>query len=216
MPPRRRSWLPRRRVGAGRLAFDLENAPEPQSEPFVDVIPEPAPAVSPEPQGRHTADRQPDQAARQPEQAARQPEQTISDPSPPEADVERHSGGRLESFIDISRRQAAATQSVPELEPVHLVVETDDASRSSRSTRWASAPETDSSWEGARRVYVDEQGHFPLTVNDREYEIDMGTELASTSLSLLLIGLHVFVTLSENGKLLRELHLNPDHDYRPE
>jgi hypothetical protein len=138
----------------------------------------------------------------------------IPDTTPPQA--ERHAGGRLESFIDISRRQAAATQSVPALEPVHLVVETDDSSRSSLSTRWASAPEADSSWEGARRVYVDDQGQFPLTVNDRVYEIDMGTELASTSLSLLLIGLHVFVTLSENGQLLRELHLNPDHDFRPE
>ena len=44
----------------------------------------------------------------------------------------------------------------------------------------------------------------------------MGTELASTSVTLLLIGLHVFVTLSENGELLRELQLNPEHDFRPE
>ena len=49
-----------------------------------------------------------------------------------------------------------------------------------------------------------------------DYDVDMGTELASTSVTLLLIGPHVFVTLSENGGLLRELLLNPDHDYRPE
>ena len=202
-PPRRRSWLPRRRVGAGRLAFDLKNAPAPQSEPYVEVLPEPESEISPEPPGRPAA--------------ARQAEQTVPDSSsPPDAEGEHHPGGRLESFIDISRRQAAATQSVPALEPVHLVVEMEDASRSSRSTRWASAPEADSSWEGARRVYVDEQGQFRLKVNHRDYDIDMGTELASTSLSLLLIGLHVFVTLSENGKLLRELHLNPEHDFRPE
>jgi hypothetical protein len=105
---------------------------------------------------------------------------------------------------------------VPELEPVHLVVERDDGPRSSPSVRWASAPEPDSTWEGARRVYVDERGQLSLTVNDRDYEIDMGVELASTSVSLLLIGLHVFVTLSENGKLLRELRLDPDHGFRPE
>ncbi len=200
-PPRRRRWLPRRRVGAGHLVFDLKNAPAPQSEPYVDVSLEPPPEPPPEPPGRHAAQHQ---------------EQMVPDSDAPEADGEHHPGGRLESFIDISRRQAAATQSVPALDPVHLVVETEGSSRSSWSVRWASAPEPDSSWEGARRVYVDDQGQFRLKVNDRDYEIDMGTELASTSLSLLLIGLHVFVTLSENGTLLRELHLNPEHDFRPE
>ena len=200
-PPRRRRWLPPRGVGAGRLAFDVKNAPAPQSEPYVDLLPEPAARPSPEPPGRHSSS---------------EPAEMVPDSAPPETGEDGHPGRRLESFIDISRRQAAATQPPPTLEPVHVVVETEDASRSSASARWASAPETDSSWEGARRVYVDDQGLFRLTVNDREHEIDMGTELASTSLSLLLIGLHVFITLSENGKLLRELHLNPEHDFRPE
>jgi actin-like ATPase involved in cell morphogenesis len=200
-PPRRRSWLPRRRVGAGRLAFDLKNAPAPQSEPYVDVLPQPAARLSPEPQGRHPAS---------------DPAEVVPDSAAPEAGGERHPGRRLENFIDISRRQAAAIQSVPELQPVHLVVETEDASRSSPSARWASAPEADSTWSSARRVYVDDEGQFRLKVNDRDHEIDMGTELASTSVTLLLIGLHVFVTLSENGALLRELRLDPEHDFRPE
>jgi len=122
--------------------------------------------------------------------------------------------GRLGRFIEESRREVAA-QPEPESEPVHVVVGTKDAPRSKRAPRWASARE-DSEWSGARRTWVDEDGRFQLRVNDRDYDVDMGTELASTSVTLLLIGRHVFVTLSENGELLRELLLNADHDFRPE
>jgi hypothetical protein len=34
--------------------------------------------------------------------------------------------------------------------------------------------------------------------------------------TVLLVGLHVFVTASGTGVVLRELRLNPDDDYRPE
>jgi actin-like ATPase involved in cell morphogenesis len=200
-PQQRRRWLSRRRAGAGRPAFDPRNTPAPQSEPYVDPFPKPASGISPEPSGRH---------------AASAPATSLPDAAVPETTGDHDPNRRLDSFIDISRRQAAAAQTPPTLEPLHLVVEIGTSPRSSGYTRWASEPEPDSSWEGSRRVYVDDQGRFRLKVNDRDHEIDMGTELASTSLSLLLVGLHVFITLSENGKLLRELHLNPEHDFRPE
>ena len=177
-PPRRRRW--RRRADAARNVFDLNNAPAPDSEPYLGPAPEPEPG----------------------------PETWIDEPASDDAD------GRLGSFIEESRREAAA-QPEPEPEPVHVVVGTKDAPRSKRAPRWASTRE-DSEWSGARRTWVDEDGQFQLRVNDRDYHVDMGTELASTSVTLLLIGRHVFVTLSENGELLRELLLNPDHDYRPE
>jgi hypothetical protein len=136
------------------------------------------------------------------------PETPMDEPGSDDAD------GRLGSFIEASRREVAA-QPEPESEPVHVVVGTKDAPRSQRAPHWASARE-DSEWSGARRTWVDEDGRFQLRVNDRDYDVDLGTELASTSVTLLLIGRHVFVTLSENGELLRELLLNPDHDFRPE
>lgn len=180
-PPRQR-WWHRRRAAAARNVFDLNNAPEPDSEPYLAPLPASEPAPDPEP--------------------------SVDEPA---AEV---SDGRLGSFIEESRREAAA-QPEPESEPVHVVVGTKDAPRSKRAPRWASARE-DSEWTGARRTWVDEDGQFQLRVNDRDYDVDMGTDLASTSVTLLLIGRHVFVTLSENGELLRELLLNPDHDYRPE
>jgi hypothetical protein len=95
------------------------------------------------------------------------------------------------------------------------VVETRDAPGSSRTARWTSEPEG-SEWNSARRTYVDDEGMFRLRVNGRDHEVDLGSELASTSVTVLLIGLHVFVTLTETGDLLRELVLDPKHDFRPE
>jgi actin-like ATPase involved in cell morphogenesis len=178
--PQRKGWR-RRKGGAGtaRNVFDLNNAPAPDSEPYLDSLP--SPALEPRPEPRVEA-----------------------------------KAARLGSFIERSRREAAATrsESAPQ-EPLHLMVETGDASWPNRTARWTSAPEG-SGWNSARHTYVDEQGQFRLWVNDRDYEVDMGTELASTSVTVLLIGLHVFVTLTETGELLREMRLNPEHDFRPE
>jgi hypothetical protein len=143
-----------------------------------------------------------------------EPEPQPSPESRTDVPAAEDSAGRLGSFIEESRREVAA-QPEPESEPVHVVVGAGAASRSNRTARWASARE-ESEWSGARRTWVDDDGRFQLRVNDRDYDVDMGAELASTSVTLLLIGRHVFVTLSENGELLRELLLNPDHDFRPE
>ena len=110
--------------------------------------------------------------------------------------------------------QRPSPESAPP-EPVHLVVETGD-----RTVDEPARP-LDLSIRGIRveqrtTHYVDDEGQFRLRVNDRDYDMDLGTELASTSVTVLLIGRHVFVTLSENGELLRELLLNPEHEFRPE
>ena len=197
-PPQRRRLLPRRRRAA-RLAFDVQNAPAPESEPWVDPPTKPASEASSKPPGRHVG---------------REPAKVLRESAP--AEVDHDPGRRLDSFVDISRRQAAATQSESAQETAHLVVETGDAPRSSRSARWASAPESESSWNSARRVYVDDQGHLRVKINDREHDLDLGMELSSTSVTLILMGLQVFVTVTETGELLRELMLNQEHEFRPE
>ncbi len=190
-PPQRRKWLPRRRHAA-RLAFEVENAPAPESEPWADPPSKPAPEASSKPPGRHVGR------------------------EPAVAEVDHDPRRRLDSFVDISRRQAAATQSESRQETAHLVVEAGDTSRSTQSARWASAPESESSWNSARRVYVDDHGHLHVKINDREHDLDLGMELSSTSVTLILMGLHVFVTVTETGELLRELMLNQDREFRPE
>ena len=95
------------------------------------------------------------------------------------------------------------------------MVEAGHATGRSRSARWASAPEGPE-WESARHTRVDDEGQIRIRVNDRDYEVDVGPELASVTVTMLLIGLHVFVTAAETGELLREWKLNPEHDFRPE
>lgn len=200
-PPQRRGWRRRRRSGAARNVFDLEHAPLPDTEPHLDLLPDPAPAPSPEP---------PEES-----KAADDSGEVVPDAEMLPAAASNGTVKRLGSFIEASRRETAAQQLESALEPVHLVVETGDASSPSRAAHWTSSPE-DSGWDSARRTYVDDDGQIQIRVNDRDYEVDMGTDLASSSVTVLLIGLHVFVTVTETGELLRELLLNPDHDFRPE
>ena len=199
-PPKRRRWIPRRKRVA-RLAFEVDDAPAPTSEPLVGPLPSSATESRPDPPARRPAG---DVAEIRP------------DSSDPDGSEDHDPAGRLDNFIDISRRQAAETQPESALRSAHLVIDTGDASRSRRSARWSSAPETERSWNSARRVYVDDEGHIRLRVNDHDHDVDVGTDLASTSVTLILMGLHVFVTVTETGELLREMLLNPDHDFRPE
>jgi hypothetical protein len=201
--PQRRGWRRRHgRAGAARDVFDLKDAPAPESEPLLDALP--SPALEPRP--RHRVEGR----------AAGDSDGIVPDSEVREAATGNGTGRRLSSFIETSRRDAAASspESAPP-EPLHLVIEMGDASSPSRMARWTSAPEG-SGWSSARRTYVDDDGQFRLRVNDRGFDVDMGQELASTSVTVLLIGLHVFVTLSETGELLRELRLNPKRGYRPE
>ena len=198
--PKRKGWRHRRGKAAARNVFDLNNAPAPDSEPYLDPFPKPALGPSPE--------------SAMAVRVADDSDGTLPGADVPVAAAGNRSARRLGSFIEASRREAAAQpESAPE--PVRIVVGTGDARSSSRTARWASARE-ESEWSGARRTWVDDEGQFQLRVNDRDYDVDMGTQLASTSVTLLLIGRHVFVTLSENGALVRELLLNPEHDFRPE
>ena len=199
-PPQRRTWRRRRgRAGAARNVFDLSNAPEPAVEP----LPDPLPKRAPKPGPKHRVEATP----------ADDSDETAPDSEVREDAVGNGTSPRLGSFIERSRREGEATR--PELGPAHLVVENGDGPSSSRTVRWTSSPE-DSGWDSARHAHVDDAGQFRLRVNDRDYEVDMGAELASTPVTVLLVGLHVFVTASGTGVVLRELRLNPDHDYRPE
>ena len=200
-PERRRRRRRRAKAGAARVVFDVNHAPAPDSESFLESLPPPVTAPSPPPR-------------------LEAPAADDSDEIAPDSDVREAVAGngtprRLGGFIERSRRDAVATTTESAPEPVHLVVDTGDAPRSTRSARWTSAPES-SEWNSARRAYVDDEGRLGLRVNDDDHELDLGTDLASTSVTVLLIGLHVFITLTETGELLRELLLNPEHDFRPE
>jgi Hsp70 protein len=198
-PPQRRRWRRRRRRAASaRNVFDLDNAPTPDSQPVPDSVPNP-----PEPSPRHRVE----------PTAADDSDEAAADSEVRETAAGNGAVPRLGGFIERSRREGEAAR--PELGPVHLVVEEGDAPSSARTVRWTSSPE-DSGWDSARHAHVDGEGQFRVRVNDRDYEVDMGAELASTPVTVLLVGLHVFVTASGSGAVLRELRLNPDHDYRPE
>jgi hypothetical protein len=198
--PQRRRWRRRRRrAGSARNVFDLNGAPSPDSQPLPDSLPSPPSGPSP----RHRVE----------ETAADDSNETAPDSEVRETAAGDGTAPRLGGFIERSRREAEAAR--PELGPVHLVVEEGDAPSSARTVRWTSSPE-DSGWDSARHAHVDDAGQFRLRVNDRDYEVAMGTEMASTPVTVLLVGLHVFVTASGSGAVLRELRLNPEHDYRPE
>ena len=229
VPKRKGRRRRHRRAGAAVNVFDLNNAPGAHTEPYLD-LPNPAPGPSPEPVAAKTTSAT--MAAKATKTAkstktaktaksTKSTRATKSTDGAAEPDARADPVGnrtpeRLGSFIEMSRRDAAAAspESAPP-EPVHLVVDTGDAAWTSRTARWTSASEG-SGWSSARRTYVGDEGQFRLRVNDRDFDMDMGAELASTSVTVLLIGLHVFVTLSETGELLREFQLNPEHDFRPE
>jgi len=198
--PRRRGWRRRhRRARTARNVFDLNNAPMPDIEPLPDSLPDPP--LGPSPKHRVEAT------------AADESDEIVPNSEVREGAVSDGSGPTLDTFIERSRSEGEATR--PELGLVHLVVEPGDARSSSRTVRWTSTPE-DSGWDSARHAHVDSDGQFRLRVNDRDHEVDMGKELASTPVTVLLVGLHVFVTESGSGAVLRDLRLNPDHGYRPE
>ena len=122
---------------------------------------------------------------------------------------------RLDSYIERSRFEAELMGNGSKPEPVHIVIDAGHAAGRSRTARWTTAPKG-SGWESARYARVDEAGRLHLRVNGRDHQVDVGTELASVTVTMLLIGLNVFVTAAETGELLRELQLNPEHDFRPE
>ncbi len=200
-PPRQRTW--RRRNGRHRSArnvFDLELAPRPHSEPWLDSVPiSVEPAVIPDPPS---------------EAEVADPETIVPEPERRETSAGHDTAPRLGSFIERSRREAVATRQETLSEPVHLLVETEDGPSPRRSTRWSSGS-GHASWNSSRHSVIDADGQFRLRVNDRDHDVDMGQELASRPVTVLLIGLHVFVTASESGELLRELRLDPDLDFAP-
>lgn len=187
----RKGW--RRRRNRNGSLFDLSKAPMPESEPLRDLLPTPAHVQSPE----------------------------GATPEPDGSETGASIGRRLSNFIDRSRREAVAAlrevQPVPDWarEPAHIVIEAGDAPWQVRAAHWASAT-GESERNSSRPAYVDEDGHLRLRVNDRDFDVDLGTRLASSSVALLLMGLNVFVTVPETGELLRELALNPARDFRPE
>ncbi len=200
--PARRGWGRLHRVGGADVAhhaFNLSTAPAPALERYVDptpsAVPEHAPGLQEEP--------------------ADDGDEAVPAPDV-RADVVGHrTARRVDELVKDTGREAVVASREPALEHVRLVVETGPGPRPSRTATWTSAREGPG-WKSARRAHVDDEGQFRLWVNDRDYEVSIGTDVASTTVTLILMGLHVFVTASETGQLLREMRLNPDHDFRPE
>ncbi|MGA8851246.1 MAG: Hsp70 family protein [Aeromicrobium sp.] len=195
--PERRGWRRRRRTSnVACNVFDLRNAPAPASEPYLG----PLRSASVE------------RAAQAVLQLAESPDDVAGDSNKYVRAADDHSGRPSSRSKRNSRRKASVE---PALANVRLVVETGPGPRPRQTATWTSVREGPG-WKSARRAHVDDEGQFRLWVNDRDYEVNMGVEAASTTVTLILMGLHVFVTASETGQLLREMRLNPDHDFRPE
>src|SRR5437870_4648735 len=65
-----------------------------------------------------------------------------------------------------------------------------------------------------RRDKVDITGVITLRHNSRLHHIGLGRKLTGTRVLVLVADLHVRV-LTEDGELLRDLTLDPSHDYQP-
>lgn len=227
----RRGWRRRRRrkAAAGRTVLDLDSAPAPDTEPLPDPPPNRAVAPSPgrrkktttAPPATPTAKPKPKAKTKAKGKAtakAKAKPADGTDAAAPEAKSSTAApskGTRKKSSPSQGARRATAPPVPADApEPAHIVVEA-GAGSSRQSARWTAEPEANG-WDSARHTWVDGKGRFQLRVNDHDYEVDLGKELASASVTLLLMGMHVFVTASGSGAVLRDLHLNPDHDFRPE
>ena len=197
--PQRRRWRRRPPARRARSVFDLSDSPAPKTEPIGDSAPVLRARPSPEPP-----------AVEATEEATDKPVDSVPRPEDPSAIARR-----LESYIERSRQDAMAMSPDPAPEPVDIVVEASHAVGRRRTARWTSAPKR-SGWESARHTRVDEEGQVHIRVNGRDYQVDLGPDLASVGVTVLLIGLHVFVTAAETGELLREVQLDPENDFRPE
>ena len=218
--PARRGWRRHHRGAGAGLAhpvFDLDNAPWPDRERYVDPLPsvprESGPAAPEESAG------DPDESVLAPAPAPETVLASVPETVPADDDwadaVGQRTAKRLDELFEKVGLESVASRPEPELEQVRLVVETGPGPRPTRTATWTSAREGPG-WKSARRARVDDEGQLRMWVNDRDYEVSIGTDVASTTVTLILMGLHVFVTASETGQLLREMRLNPDHDFRPE
>jgi transposase InsO family protein len=73
----------------------------------------------------------------------------------------------------------------------------------------------DDSHSRVRHDRVDDAGSVTLRVNGRLHHIGIGRTHARTHIILLVNELHVRVANAATGELLRELTIDPTHDYQP-
>jgi transposase InsO family protein len=78
----------------------------------------------------------------------------------------------------------------------------------------ATGPYLDPHWR-VRHDRIDSSGTVTLRHNSRLHHIGLGRRLAATPVTLLVDDLHVRVIERSTGELIRELTLDPDHDFQP-
>jgi hypothetical protein len=66
-----------------------------------------------------------------------------------------------------------------------------------------------------RQDKIDRWGAVTLRYNSRLHHIGLGVQLAGTPVSLLIDNRHIRVIHRHTGQLIRELILDPRHDYQP-
>jgi hypothetical protein len=69
--------------------------------------------------------------------------------------------------------------------------------------------------ERVRHDRIDKTGSVTLRINSRLHHIGVGRTHARTHVILLIQDLHVRIIHAATGELLRELTINPQHDYQP-
>lgn len=78
-----------------------------------------------------------------------------------------------------------------------------------------SASRAQDTHDRVRRDKIDNGGVVTLRVNGRLHHIGIGRTHARTHVILLIQDLHVRVVHATTGELLRELTIDPRHDYQP-
>jgi hypothetical protein len=122
---------------------------------------------------------------------------------------------------DHHRRTPSPDRPVPQQLQPHppAPIPTPPGNTSNRLQRPAeSNPGTDRSNEIPYHVLhdiVDKDGKLTLRLNGRLHHIGIGTENRRTPVLKIIDDHHVRIVNAATGELLRELTINPDHDYQP-
>lgn len=102
------------------------------------------------------------------------------------------------------------------VEPLEIEVVKDASNPSSArtTTRWLTA--LGEPGVGNPEGAVDPDGRVCIRVGGATHAVDVGAEHASVPVTIVMLGLHVLITKSATGELLREVQLAPDRAYQPE
>lgn len=100
--------------------------------------------------------------------------------------------------------------------PVEIEVAPDSDSPLARmSARWV-VHDLEDPPAPAPEGRIDAQGHVWFRINGEDHAVPVGAEHAGTQVTIVMLALHLLITATATGDLLREVRLDPDHGFAPE